>query len=53
MTATELIKQLSKLKSDVEVFVWIDGERLPVYDVDADWDDGCADINVMTKIIEE
>lgn len=49
MTAIELIKKLSELKPDVKVFVWIDGERLPIYDVDADWDDSCVDINVMTK----
>lgn len=49
MTVKELIAQLENLNPNQKVFVWIDGERLPVHSVDGDWDDNIVDINVMTK----
>jgi hypothetical protein len=45
MTASELIEMLSDLPSDTEVYVWFDGERLSIDNVDP-VDSGYADINV-------
>ena len=45
MKAEELIKLLSGLPEDTEIYVWFDGERLEIVDIDP-IDSGYADINV-------
>ena len=45
MTASQLIKLLSDLPKDTEIYVWFDGERLEIVDIDP-IDSGYADINV-------
>ena len=46
MTAHELIQKLSQLPPETQVFMWVDGERYPIHaDLDADYSEGCADIN--------
>lgn len=48
MTASELIEMLSDLPSDTEIYVWFDGERLSIDNVDP-FDSGYADINVRSE----
>lgn len=47
MTASELIKALSDLPPDLPLFIWIDGERYPVIEIDDSWvaEGGWIDIN--------
>ena len=45
MTASQLIELLSELPKDTPIYVWLDGERLEIVDVDP-IDSGYADINV-------
>jgi hypothetical protein len=39
MKVSELIEQLSKVKQDSEVYLWVDGERLAAHSVDDSFDD--------------
>jgi len=53
MKVRELITQLSKVKQDSEVYLWIDGERTPVHSVDDNFsDDWYVDINADTALRE-
>lgn len=44
LTVRQLIRLLSKIPPDKPVYAWFDGERYPVYDVDAM--DEYVDLNV-------
>lgn len=49
MKVRELIKQLENLYLDSEIFIWIDGERVPVHSVDDSFnEEGFGDINAYT-----
>jgi len=49
MKVRELIEQLKKVNQDSEVFIWIDGERVPVHSVDDNFSDAWyVDINADT-----
>ena len=39
MTVDDLLKQLKDLPPDTTVFVWVDGERYPVYEAVDYWDE--------------
>jgi len=43
MTAVELIKRLAELRTNAEVYIWIDGERYPIVELDL-WDSEHLDI---------
>ena len=44
MTVQELIDELQAVKEpDSKVFVWVDGNRMPVHSVD--WNENCTDVN--------
>lgn len=48
MTVYELTKALLDLPADLPVYMWVDGERYPITDVDDSWVDegGWVDLNV-------
>lgn len=48
MNAIELIKRLVELRTNAEVYVWIDGERYPIVELDL-WDVNHLDINCSTE----
>lgn len=52
MKVSELIEQLSKVKQDSEVYLWVDGERIAAHSVDDSFDDDelpwFVDINADT-----
>lgn len=48
MKAIELIKKLVDLQSNAEVYVWIDGERHEILELDL-WDKDHLDINCATR----
>ena len=51
MKVRELIKQLETLYLDSEIFIWVDGERVPVHSVDDSFNEsGYADINADTAL---
>jgi hypothetical protein len=53
MKVSELIAQLSKVKQDSEVYLWVDGERIAVHSVDDNFsDDWYVDINADTSTRE-
>ena len=47
MKVRELIKQLDNLYLDAEIYIWVDGERIEINDIDDSFidDEGFADIN--------
>lgn len=45
MTVQELINQLQSLPANDHVFIWVDGNRYPISDVDADLGDNYVDLN--------
>jgi hypothetical protein len=51
MTVYELTKALLDLPPDLPVYVWVDGERYPVSDVDDSFvaDGECVDLNVERR----
>jgi len=48
MTVGQLVDKLKWMADDLPVYMWVDGERYPVSDVDDSWVDegGWVDINV-------
>ena len=50
MTVQELITHLQAVKEpDSKVFVWVDGNRMPVHSVD--WLKDCVDVNAIPDSI--
>ena len=45
MTVAELIEQLKDIPPDDHVFIWADGERYAISDVDVDLGDNYIDLN--------
>jgi hypothetical protein len=52
MTVYELTKALLDLPADLPVYMWVDGERYPIIDVDDSWADegGWVDLNVEQEV---
>ena len=55
MKVSELIKQLSKVKQDSEVYLWVDGERIAAHSIDDSFVDEhwFIDINGMKELANE
>lgn len=50
MTIKELIAQLQDLPPDDHVFIWVDGNRYPIADVDVDLGDNYVDLNAQVGL---
>jgi len=47
MRVKELIQALQKIPQESHVYIWVDGDRYPITDVDDSFvDDGWVDINM-------
>ena len=47
MTVAELMGELKNIPPDDHVFIWVDGERYPIADVDVDLGDNYIDLNAQ------
>jgi hypothetical protein len=49
MTVGKLLEQLENIPKDLPVYIWVDGDRYPIVDVDDSWVDegGWLDINTI------
>lgn len=52
MKVKNLIDLLSALPPDLPVFIWIDGDRYPVVDVDDSWVDEGGHVDITSALIE-
>ena len=53
MRAKDLIERLKELPPDTTVFVWVDGERYPLYEAVDYWDEhSFVDLNAVVDKAE-
>jgi hypothetical protein len=52
MDVKTLAKLLSDLPPDLPVFIWIDGDRYPIVDVDDSWVDEGGHVDITSALIE-
>lgn len=49
MTVAELIAQLKDIAPDDHVFIWVDGNRYAIADIDVDLGDNYIDLNAQVE----
>ena len=47
MTVAELVEQLKNIPPDDHVFLWVDGNRYSISDIDVDLGDNYIDLNAQ------
>ncbi len=52
MKVKNLIDLLSELPPDLPVFIWIDGDRYPIVDVDDFWINEGGHVDIKSALIE-
>jgi hypothetical protein len=52
MDVKTLTKLLSELPPELPVYVWIDGDRYPIVDVDDSWVDEGGHVDITSALIE-
>lgn len=47
MKVAELIERLKDINPNHQVYIWVDGERYALWDIDADFEDDYIDLNAL------